>query len=347
MVKLYNSDGWANMPDIIESPTPFVLCLGGRGVGKTYGAIKWLLEKKELFLYLRRTASQMELVSKEGFCPIVKVGADIGIPLVTVSLGKYATGVYRIDDDGKAIGEPVAYIMALSTISSARSFEASSVMTLLYDEAIPETHEKAIGKHEDVTFLNCVESIARNRELEGKPPLKVVCMANTNNMEGAILRALNCIKTLDTMRKKRQSYKVDSVTGLTIVLLNDSPISAEKRETALYRLTMNTGDFVDMAINNSFSKDNYIDVENRSLQEYIPVASIGSITLYRHKNNYSWYVSETRSGSPEIFTNTTTDRQRFRKKYSRAWEDYYAKKVVFENVSAKVFFKAVMLENLV
>lgn len=346
MVKLYNSYGWANMPDIIESPTPFVLCIGGRGTGKTYGAIEYLLGKREKFLYLRRTASQMELVSKEGFCPIVKVGADMGMALTTVSLGKYATAVYRIGDDGNTVGEPVAYIMALSTISSARSFEASSVTCLLYDECIPETHEKSIGKREDMVFLNCIESISRNRELEGKPPLKVVCLANANNLEGAILRALNCIKTLDSMRKKRQSYKVDSTTGLTIALLNDSPISAEKRETALYKLTMNQGDFTDMALNNSFSKDNYIDVENRSLQEYNPVATIGSITLYRHKNNYNWYVSETKSGSPEVFTNTATDRQRFRKKYSRAWEDYFSKKVVFENVSAKIFFKAVMMETL-
>lgn len=344
-MRLYNCDGWANMPDIIESPTPFVLCIGGRGTGKTYGAIKYLLENKIKFLYLRRTSSQMELVSKEGFCPIVKVGADIGMALCTVSLGKYATAVHRINDEGNAMGEPVAYIMALSTISSARSFSADTVMCLLYDEAIPELHEKNI-KAESTAFLNCVESISRNREVQGKDPLKVVCLANANNMEAAILKALNCIKTLDTMRKKRQSYKVDTVTGLTIALLNDSPISAEKRQTALYKLTMNTGDFVDMALANNFSQDNYIDISNRNLAEYNSVASIGIITLYRHKNNYTWYVSETKSGSPEVFINTITERQRFRKKYFRAWEDYFEKKVVFENVNAKVFFKAVFLDNL-
>lgn len=345
-MRLYNCDGWANMPDIIESPTPFVLCIGGRGTGKTYGAIKYLLENRIKFLYLRRTSSQMELVSKEGFCPIVKIGADLGMALCTVSLGKYATAVHRINDEGNAMGEAVAYIMALSTISSARSIEASSVTCLLYDECVPELHEKQI-KAESTAFLNCVETISRNRELQGKEPLKVVCLANANNMEAAILKALNCIKPLDQMKKKRQSYRVDNVTGLTIALLNDSPISAEKRQTALYKLTMNTGDFTDMALANNFSQDNYIDIANRSLAEYNPVASIGTITLYRHKNNYTWYVSETKSGSPEEFVNSLTERQRFRKKYFRAWEDYFDKKVLFENVSAKVFFKAVFLDNLV
>ena len=47
-MKLYNSLGYANMPDIIESETPFVLTIGGRGTGKTYGAIKYLLENNLL-----------------------------------------------------------------------------------------------------------------------------------------------------------------------------------------------------------------------------------------------------------------------------------------------------------
>ena len=49
-MKLYQSNGYANMEDIIESPTPFILCIGGRGTGKTYGSIKYLLENKYDFL---------------------------------------------------------------------------------------------------------------------------------------------------------------------------------------------------------------------------------------------------------------------------------------------------------
>jgi len=345
-MKLYQSNGYANMRDIIlESETPFCLVIGGRGTGKTYNSLVTLLENEIKFVYLRRTSAQMELVSKEEFSPIVKVGADIGKALVCAPLSKYATGIYEINDEGKPTGAAVAVNMALSTMANARSFDASAVKVILYDEAIPERHERAIT-HEAEAFLNMYESIDRNRQLNGEPPVKCVILANANNMEAAILQALNCVRTLDRMKKKHQNQYVDRTLGLSVYLLNDSPISAEKRETALYKLTMGEGDFADMALNNAFSKDNYTDIGSRPLSEYNPVAAIGNICLYRHKSTYHWYVSETKSGKPKEFENTLTDRQRFRKYAIKSWQDYFDKKLTFENVNAKVFYRAIMLENM-
>ena len=344
-MKLYNSQGYANMPDIIESETPFVLCIGGRGTGKTYGAIKYLLENDILFIYLRRTSAQMELVSKDEFSPIVKIASDLGMALVCSPLSKYASGVYRIAEDGKSLGEAVAYNMALSTMANARSFDASRVKVILYDECIPERHERMIT-HEQDAFLNMYESIDRNRQLDGGPPVKCVCLANANNLEAPILQALNCVRILDLMKKKGLTQRIDRSLGLSVYLLNNSPISAEKRETALYKLTMGQGDFSDMALDNSFSRDNYTDIGARPLSEYMPIAAIGGVCLYRHKNNYSWYVSETVSGKPKMFENTITDRTRFRIYAQKSWQAYFEKKLTFENVNAKIFFKSVMMDNL-
>lgn len=344
-MKLYNHLGYANMPSIIESETPFVLCIGGRGTGKTYGAIMYLLKNRIPFIYLRRTSAQMELVSKEEFSPIVRIGGDLGIPLACVPLSKYASGVYVIGEDGKPLGGAVAYNMALSTMANARSFDASKVKVILYDECIPEKHERAIT-HEQEAFLNMYESIDRNRQLVGQDPVKCVCLANANNLEAPILSALNCIKILDRMKKKGQTQLVDKTLGLSIYLLNNSPISAEKRETALYKLTMGQGDFTDMALENAFSRDNYTDIGSRPLTEYIPVAAVGPICLYRHKTNYTWYVSETVSGKPKMFDNTITDRARFRLYCAKSWQDYFEKRLTFENVSAKIFYKFVMMDTL-
>lgn len=344
-MKLYNSLGYANMPDIIESETPFVLTIGGRGTGKTYGAIKYLLENNIPFIYLRRTSAQMELVSREEFSPIVRIGSDLGMSLVCDPLSKYASGVYMLGDDGKPLGGAIAYNMALSTIANARSFDASKVKVILYDECIPERHERAIS-HEQEAFLNMYESIDRNRQLEGQPPVKCVMLANANNMEAPILSALNCLKILDNMKKKGKTQLVDKSLGLSIYLLKHSPISAEKRETALYKLTMGQGDFSDMALDNEFSRDNYTDLGSRPLSEYIPVASCGPICLYRHKTNYTWYVSETISGKPKQFDNTITDRARFRLYCIKSWQDYFERRLTFENVSAKVFYKCLMMDTL-
>lgn len=346
-MKLYNHNGYANMRDIIlKSETPFLLVIGGRGTGKTYTSILTLLQEQIKFIYLRRTSAQMELVSKTEFSPIVKIGADLGMPLVTAALGKYASGVYRITDEGKPAGEALAVNMALSTIANARSYDASAVKVILYDEAIPEQHERQIS-HECDAVLNMYESVNRNRELAGEDPVKLVVLANANNLEAPVLQALSCVKILDTMKKKGQTQRVDQKLGLSIYLLNHSPISAEKRQTALYKLTHGqSGDFNDMALENSFSKDNYTEIGNRPLHEYVPFAAIGRICLYRHKTSYDWYVSETISGKPKLFENTTTDRRRFQLYCARSWQDYIDKRMIFENVAAKVFYKAVMQEYL-
>ena len=342
-MKLYQANGYANMPDIIESETPFILVIGGRGTGKTYGAIKYLLENDILFVYLRRTAAEMELVGKTEFSPIVKIGRDIGMELACDSLVKYASGVYHVE--GNTLGAPVAYNMALSTVASCRSFDASAVKVVLFDEAIPELHQRRL-RSEDTAILNMYESLNRNREIQGEDPVKLVCLCNANNLEAPVLSALGCVRRLDEMRKKGLTQKVLKEKGLSIYLLNQSPISAEKAETALYRLAIGQDDFNDMALDNSFSRDNYMDVGNRPLAEYMPVAAIGSICLYRHKHNYNWYVSETRSGKPKEFDNTITDRQRFRIYCIKSWQDYFEKRVIFENINAKVFYKAVMMENM-
>ena len=345
-MKLYQHNGYANMRDIIlETDTPYILCIGGRGTGKTYTSIMTLLQEKIPFIYLRRTAAQMELVSKEEFSPVVKIGADIGMELGIESLSKYASGIYPLDEEGKLERKAVAYNMALSSIASCRSFDASGVKVILYDECIPEKHEKRMS-HEAEAVLNMYESIDRNRQLDGQEPVKLVCLANANNLEAPILEALGCIKLLDHMRKKNQTQRIDKQRGLSIFLLNNSPISAEKRQTALYKLTMGQGDFSDMALENAFSRDNYTDIGSKPLAEYVPFASIGSICLYRHKFSYEWYVSETKSGKPVEFDNTMTDRIRFQKYAWQSWQDYLSRRLTFENVSAKVFYKAVMQETL-
>lgn len=346
MKKYLKDGGWANMPEILQQPEPFILVVGGRGVGKTYGSLKWCLENGVTFLYLRRTAAQMELVSKPEFSPILKVASDLGMVLTSSTISKYASGIYKADENGKPMGEPLAYVMALSTMANARSFDASRVQLILYDEAIPEQHEREIS-HESDAILNMYESINRNRELTGDDPVKLVVMANANNLEAPVLHALGAIRPLDKMRKTGQNEKHYKERGLCIILLNDSPVSANKSETALYKLARaGSDDFTDMALRNSFSADNYIDVRPRPLNEFKPVAAIGQICLYKHKSDGSWYVSETRSGDPEVFDNLPTERVRFQRKYLAAWQAYFDKKLTFESAPAKVFYKAVMQETI-
>ena len=50
-MRLYTADGYADMRNILDLESPFNVVIGGRGTGKTYGALSEMLGvTKNLFL---------------------------------------------------------------------------------------------------------------------------------------------------------------------------------------------------------------------------------------------------------------------------------------------------------
>lgn len=344
-MKLYNKNGYADMHSIINIPVPFILCVGGRGTGKTYGAFVELLDNYQPFIYLRRTASQQELVQQPDFMPLNPVAADRGEIYTAAAVNKYIGAYYHGEtaDDGKIkpVGAPVGYTLALSTISNARSFDMSQCQIILYDECIPEVHERRI-KNEDAAILNMYESINRNRELKGQAPIKLVMLANANNYDAAILQAFGLIKTIETMHRRGQSVNIDKRRGVAVVLLQDSPIAGMKSETALYR-AVTTGDFARMAIENDFAADSYTDIAAKPLGEYIAVAACGGYCVYRHKSGNGYYMCAHVSGAPELYNNSPDGRTALRRKYYWLWDAYLRHEILFSDVETKTFFRGVYL----
>ena len=67
--KLYLESGYLNMEYIINLPVPFIFVLGGRGTGKTYGALKYLLDNDKRFIMMRRTQTQVDMIKDSAFNP--------------------------------------------------------------------------------------------------------------------------------------------------------------------------------------------------------------------------------------------------------------------------------------
>ena len=49
---LFLENGYVDMARIIEQKYPFILMTGARGTGKTYGALKYVIEHKMKFIYM-------------------------------------------------------------------------------------------------------------------------------------------------------------------------------------------------------------------------------------------------------------------------------------------------------
>ena len=310
---LYLENGFCDVRQILNRNIPFNFVVGGRGTGKTFGALMDCLVSKRKFCLMRRTQSQLETIARLETNPFKSVIAHLGADwdCLPVPAAKSIWAYYKTTyEDGKPVyGELLGYAVALSTIANLRGFDMSDVELLIYDEFIPETHERTI-KHESDAFFNAYETINRNRELQGRKPLQVLCLANANDFANPIFIGLGLVSTVERMLKDDKTEYVNPQKGIAIYLLTDSPVSTQKRQTALYRLTEGSA-FHDMSVSNAFAGQNDPDVYSVNLQEYSPLVGIGELCVYKHKSTRLYFISSHYSGSIARFSGDGIDMQRF------------------------------------
>ena len=324
-MSLFLDNGFVNMPRLFASRLPFIFVVGGRGTGKTYGALEYVRKQAldgNKFIYMRRTQDQVDKISQDDFSPFKSIDELTGtITTVQKMAGKTFSFIDAPSD--KTLG----YCFALSTFAKMRGFDASDVATLVFDEFIPEKHERQI-KNEAEAFFNAVETINRNRELTGGEPLQCVLLSNANNMGNPLFLELGLVSRATKMLSKGVDTYRDEKRGLMLVIIQNSPISEAKKQTALYKLTAGSS-FQKMAIDNDFDEQ-CSNLRHAPLKELRPLVGVGEITIYTHKSENWLYVSTHRTGSPPTFSSSAADLNRFRLQYMWVWEAYMMRRVYFE-----------------
>ena len=340
-MQLYHDNGYANIPEILKRGMTFNFIIGGRGTGKTFGALKWVLEVGIKFCLMRRTQSQLDTIARAETNPFKSIVSYLGLDYdcVPVSAGKSIYGYYKTtydEDKNPVYGDLLGYSVALSTIANLRGFDMSDIDLLIYDEFIPENHERAI-KHESDAFFNCYETINRNRELQGKTPIQVLCLANANDFACPILIGLNLVSTIERMIAQNKAEYVNPQKGVGIFMLTDSPISVRKSQTALYKLTNGTS-FNDMAIKNAFEGTNDPDVYSVDLREYNPLVAISELCVYKHKSVKVYYISTHISGTVGKYSGDGVDMKRFMATHKNLMIAAMCGKIIYESHLVKALF---------
>lgn len=344
--KIYADNGYLNFEYILNNSLTYTFCLGGRGIGKTFGALKYVMDNNIKFIFMRRTQTQVDLVKSDDMSPFKALEIALGDRYRTSlkNLNKYITCVYRSwydEEDGlwKPDGLPIGYMMALSTISNIRGFNAEDVDMVIYDEFIGEKHEKTM-RDEGNAYLNAIETIARNRELQGKQPLRVFNFSNSTMLANPLFVELQLVSIAEKMlTKENQNFKNIPERALTIILLDKSPISEKKEETSLYKLATKYSNFYHMSINNDFTNEEMLDIKSVKLIEYKPLVNIGEITIYKHKSRKEYYITGHRTGTIKEYETGEMELKRFSRDYYYLWSAYLTRKVIFESYIYKVLFE--------
>lgn len=333
---LYLDNGYLDMKSIIHCGMPFILLIGARGTGKTYGAAVDVIEERIPFVWMRRLQTATDEINKVDFSIYKTINRKLGWNVYPFKAGKYSA-VYRdgeYNDKGKlvATSEPYGITTSLSTVAHLRGIDVQEAKILIYDEFIPEEHERPM-RGEGAAYLNAYETINRNREFDGEPPLISLCMANSNDLGNPLMVEMELVEAAIKLQKSKREYMLLEDRGIALIMPKYSPISQRKASTALYKMTANQK-FAGMALRNTFAIEGEAQIGSRDLKEYRPVLTVGSLTVYEHKSKEQYYVSHHHAGTAETYTDERIELLRFKDHNMWLWGAHMDRLVLFETYSA-------------
>jgi len=323
----------------------FYFLWGGRATGKTYGACEDVAEEarkseENRFLWIRRTETESKLISYETGNIFKSLNSDKNWNIHPFKQRGLFTGYFDCEntEDGYKPEKLLGYIGALSTVGNFRGFDMSDVSTIIYDEFIKNPSSRPI-KNEGNAVLDLYESINRNREYKGKNPVKFVGLANANDLGNPTFIALDLVERAEYMRKRGKYQYLDFGRGIALFSFDDSKISQEKSETALYKMIGKNHEYSKMALQNKFAIAGDENIKSQPLNEYIPVCVVSSLCIYKHKSKLQYYISFHKSGKYEEFGSSEIEVKRFLHKYIYLWDLYLNNNIYFETYTAERTFE--------
>ncbi len=217
--------------------------IGERGVGKTYGASKFVtsrfINKGEEFVYIRRYKSELAKAVPEFFKALINNNEFPDHKLTTKG------NKFIIDN------QVAGYSFSLSTAQSLKSTNFPKVKTIIFDEFIIEEGQKHYLKNEVENFLGLVETIARMRDV------KIFMLANAVTIANPYFVFFDITLPYNTDIK---TYK----DGLILVqYMKNEEYRKAKRESNFGKLIEGT-EFASYAIDNQMRLDNKDFIEHKS-----------------------------------------------------------------------------------
>ena len=345
MRTLYTDKGFLNVPAIARQAdaidAAFVVIIGARQTGKTYGTLKHMLrlyfEEGRKFILMRRTQAEADFIAHGQISPFAAIDRSVTVRRAS----QYHSELRRPHCDACQDGdeEVLGIVLALSTVSKIRGFSGAEFENVVFDEFIPEQHVMKI-KAEGDAFLNAVVTISGNRELEDRPPLRVWLLANSNNLSSPILEALNLTKKVEAMSRSGQEISVMPDRGVVVVLPRSEEVLQRRKQTAITRAIREDSNFSRMAFGNEFSYNDDAGVTRINLPEWLYIDTVnGLFDLYQHKAEQRLAVTEPTHLDGTYTVNTL---KRFEREHPYVRPAFFGGRVLFSSLTAKEQFKRFM-----
>lgn len=266
----------------------------GRNTGKTYSTLKYMLDTGARFIFLKRTIEDVRLIlagsgkvgsklSQYGadMSPFKAINRDTGSNVRAFGIYKgYLGGFWECDDKNAPILNPIGYILSLSAISKVKGFDLSDCDYLIYDEFIPSPWER-VDRQEGKQLLDLYMTVSRDREHRGRPPLKLIGLANPTEINCPVFQELELADDAAEMTKTGEEYR--TVRGVVLHNIRMGDDFRENEESMQALRAMHGTAWHDMTTGEGFAYNDIEMIKPLRLKGFRCTHEI----IYRR---FSWYI---------------------------------------------------------
>lgn len=334
--EIYEPAGWVNVPWIASRGNWLNVLIGARQVGKTYGTLKYHLLNHVPHILLRRTTDELKFIGGNSELDPYKALEREGLYYKLSAAGGFYT-IMEHDGEGQTLpGTQIGLALSLPQIAHIRGFNGSAFESMVLDEAVPEKGVRVL-RTEGEQLLNAYTTIAGNRELEGRPPLKLWLLSNSNNINSPILEALNLMDDIISMQNRGLEWVEHD--GICIFNAKSAKITEQRKNAVLARQIRKDSPFAQMAYNNEWAYDKSPLIRQRSIKGLTPLCSYDE-RMYLWEGPDSIYVC-TAHHKADRYDNSDFSTAQFRSNF--AWlKPWYAEGMIFfSNVKLLAMFKRI------
>lgn len=340
--RLYDAQGYFTPAVLIPWCLERGICrcsvIGGRGTGKTIGTLMYLLKSGEYFAYSRRYAWQIANIASPELSPLNAVNDNLGTDFMATKVSRDFYGCFEAeyDKEGKKRtrnmqGKCLGLLVPLSTGAGLKGFDGSKIRVWVSDEFVPDANESLL-KNEGQAYWSIYETINRNREKHGNPPLLQIAYGNSNKVATPYTIEFGYIPHLIDMKNKEETSRIVNKNEL-LILMDDSPISNFKATQAVYKNRKSK--YADMAVSNDFTDDHFSRIRKISHKELLPKYKLGDLYISAIKSG-GWYVSlQNPGGQPQVYEASPIAIEKFRKQRGEFIVQYWWERIIFSEEMAE------------
>ena len=302
------------------------MILGGRHTGKTYGALKYFYEKKQKFMFAKRTNEDVRLICSKGkkegmkadIAPFKSLNRDLDINVQAFPIDTGLGGFYPCDENENITGDMIGYIMSLNAGGKYKGSDFSDCDAIIFDEFVPQPWER-IERKEGGKILDLYGTVSRDRIMRDKEELKLICLANAVNVYNPTCAELNLVDDIAymaTLQDKTHTVTLDDPEKgifIRLIPLPDKQKIKEK-DTGFFK-SMHDTQWGAMAWDNEFAYNDLTCVGKVAMKGYHPVIKLiyKKYTYFIYSNDEMYYMTNARTNAniPEYNLNIEREVRRF------------------------------------